>query len=170
MKLQAVQDALRAIRREHAALTYLAVARRAGVSRSFLYQNPDAQALMIAALGPAPTRRPATAAPDPHADATWRERALNSEEALKAAYAEVNTQRERIAIMLGQIRDLQAEYTEDTVQRVATENSTLKRRIRDLTSENRSLAEKLQTARSNNRFLDKRIADLEAQLLHPIHP
>jgi hypothetical protein len=34
-----------------------------------------------------------------------------------------------------------------------------------LTDDNRALEQKLQAARSNNRFLDKRLADLEAELL-----
>ena len=97
--------------------------------------------------------------------ASWQQRPLNAEDALTTAYAEIGIQRERVGILLGQIRDLQAEYTENTVQRVVTENSTLKRRVRELTDENRCLSEKLQAARSNNRVLDKRIADLEAQLL-----
>lgn len=103
--------------------------------------------------------------PTTTAKSTWQQRALNAEDALKTAYAEIGTQRERIGILLGQIRDLQAEYTEDTVHRVVTESNTLKRRARELTDASRSLGEKLQAARSNNRFLDKRIADLEAQLL-----
>jgi hypothetical protein len=53
----------------------------------------------------------------------------------------------------------------DTVQRLATENTTHKQRIRDLTASNRTLEERLQAARSNDRFLDKRIASLEVQLL-----
>ncbi|MBC9727062.1 hypothetical protein [Streptomyces sp. TRM68367] len=38
--------------------------------------------------------------------ASWRERALNTEEALKAAHAEIANQRERIAELLGQIAEL----------------------------------------------------------------
>jgi polyhydroxyalkanoate synthesis regulator phasin len=110
-------------------------------------------------------RRQVQAGHDAQVQASWQQRALNAEDALKAAHAEIGTQRERIGILLGQIRDIQAEYTQDTVHRVVTENSTLKRRVRELTDDNRSLGEKLQAARSNNRFLDKRIADLEAQLL-----
>jgi septal ring factor EnvC (AmiA/AmiB activator) len=66
---------------------------------------------------------------------------------------------------VGRLRDLQSEYTEDTVQRVAAESSNLKRPIRELTDDNRALTDKLQAARTNNRFLDKHIADMEAQLL-----
>jgi polyhydroxyalkanoate synthesis regulator phasin len=117
----------------------------------------------IAACGS--QRREAQAGHDAQAEASWRERALNAEDALKTAHAEIGTQRERIGILLGQIRDLQAEYTQDTVQRITTESATLKRRVRELADDNRGLSEKLQAARSNNRFLDKRVADLEAELL-----
>ena len=46
----------------------------------------------------------------------------------------------------------------------ATENTTLKQRVRQLTHDNRTLEERLEAARSNNRFADRRIAQLEAQL------
>lgn len=45
-----------------------------------------------------------------------------------------------------------------------TENTTLKRQIQQLTGERRSLEDRLKGARENNRFLDKRVAELEAQL------
>jgi hypothetical protein len=165
-KLQRIQDALQRLRRERAQVTYSAVAQRAGVSRTFLYQNADAQALMAAAITTSTTRKHQLQADkDAQAEASWRERALNAEDALKAAHAEIRTQRERIGLLLGQIRDLEASYTQDTVQRAAAENTALKQRARQLAQDNRALGEKLQAARSNNRFLDKRIADLEAQLL-----
>jgi hypothetical protein len=87
----------------------------------------------------------------------------------ESAYTEIGGQRDRIGILLGQIRDLQAEYTEDTVQRVSVESTTLKRRVRELTKETRKLGEKLQAARSNNRFLGRRLADLETQLVDTSH-
>lgn len=68
--------------------------------------------------------------------ATWRERALNAEEALKAAHAQILTQRTRIGELLGQIRHMQAEWTEEAIQRITTENTTLKQRVRQLTSDN----------------------------------
>jgi predicted RNase H-like nuclease (RuvC/YqgF family) len=68
---------------------------------------------------------------------------------------------------MGQIRDLQAEWTEETIQRITTENTTLKQRVRQLTTDNRTLDERLKAARSNMRFQDRRIADLEAQLADP---
>ena len=52
----------------------------------------------------------------------------------------------------------------EAAQRLATENTTLKQRVRQLTQDNRTLEERLEAARSNNRFADRRIAQLEAQL------
>ena len=106
-------------------------------------------------------------AQDTEQEATWRERALNAEDALKAAHTEIVTQRTRIGDLLGQVRDLEAEWTKETIQRITTENTTLKHRVRQLTTDNRTLDERLKAARSNMRFQDRRLADLEAQLADP---
>ncbi len=167
-KLQRIREALQRLHREQAQVTYPAVAQRAGVSRTFLYQNADAQALMAAAITThAARRRQLQADKDAQAEASWRERALNAEDALRAARTEISTQRARIGLLLGQVRDLEDNYDEDTAQRIAAESTTLKQRARQLAQDNRALEEKLQAARSNNRFLDKRIADLEAELATP---
>lgn len=104
---------------------------------------------------------------DDEREATWRERTLNAEEALKAAHAEIRTQRIRIGELLGQIRDFEVEWTEEVIQRITTENSTLKQRVRQLTADNRTLDERGKAARSNLRFQDRRIADLEARVADP---
>ena len=61
----------------------------------------------------------------------------------------------------------EAEWTQDAVQRITTENATLKQRVRQLSTDNRTLDERLKAARSNLRFQDRRIADLEARLADP---
>ncbi|MEV5084464.1 hypothetical protein AB0K74_38710 [Streptomyces sp. NPDC056159] len=99
---------------------------------------------------------------DDEREATWRERALNAEDALKAAHGEIIAQRARTGELLGQIRDLQAEWTEEAIQRITTENTTLKQRVRQLTADNRTLDERLKAARSKLRLQDRRVADLEA--------
>jgi hypothetical protein len=73
--------------------------------------------------------------------------------------------RARIGDLLGQLRDTHREHDSDNTERLATDNTALKQRVRDLTAQQRTLAERLQAARSNNRFLDERIVGLEAQLL-----
>ncbi|AQW54250.1 integrase [Streptomyces hygroscopicus] len=92
---------------------------------------------------------------------------LNAEDALRAAHTEILAQRTQIGELLGQIRDLQAEWTEGAIQRITTENTTLKQRVRQLTTDNRTLHERLKAARSNLRFQDRRVADLEARIAEP---
>ncbi|MGY5072836.1 hypothetical protein [Streptomyces sp. WY228] len=59
---------------------------------------------------------------------------------------------------------MEAEWTQEAVQRITTENTTLKQRVRRLTTDNRNLDERLKAARSNLRFQDRCVADLEAHL------
>ncbi|WP_405615389.1 DUF6262 family protein [Streptomyces sp. NBC_01508] len=166
--LQRVHQAIARLRREKAQVSVAAVARRADVSRTFLYNNTEARAAFAAAIADAGERRTQMLADQDDArEATWRERALNAEEALKAAHTEILTQRNRIGELLGQVRDLEAEWTQEAVQRITTENTTLKQRVRQLTTDNRTLDERLKAARSNLRFQDRRVADLEAQIADP---
>jgi hypothetical protein len=163
-----VQDAITRLRRDRTPVSVAAVARRAGVSRTFLYDNAEARTAIVAAITAAgQERRQLLVDQDDQHDATWRERALNAENALNAATAEILTQRTRIGELLGHVRDLEAEWTEEAIQRITTENTTLKQRVRQLTADNRTLDERLQAARSNLRFQDRRMADLEARLTDP---
>ena len=160
-----VHEAITWLRREKTPVSVAAVARRAEVSRTFLYTNRDAKTAVGEAIRQTTDQRVRTLAHiDESREATWRERALNAEDALKAAHAEILTQRTRIGELLGRIRDLEAEWTQDDIQRTTIENTTLKQRVRQLTADNRMLDERLKAARSNLRFQDRRIADLEARV------
>ncbi|MDQ0933351.1 DUF6262 family protein [Streptomyces turgidiscabies] len=166
--IQRVREAIARLRREKAQVSVAAVARRANVSRTFLYDNPQARATIASAMVEAGERRVRRLAEqEDEREATWRERSLNAEDALKAAHTEILVQRTRIGELLGEIRDLQAEWTEETIQRITTENTTLKQRVRQLATDNRTLDERLKAARSNLRFQDRRVADLEARLADP---
>lgn len=166
-----VRDTIAGLRREKTPVSVAVVARRAGVSRTFLYTNQDAKAAVAEAIRQTTDqRRQLLTEADDSREATWRERALNAEDALKAARAEIVTQRTRIGTLLGRIRDLESEWAQDAVERVATENNTLKERVRQLSTDNRTLDERLKAARSNLRFQDRRIADLEARLTEPASP
>lgn len=166
--VQRVHDALARLRREKARISVAAIARSADVSRTFLYDNPEARTAISAAMAQAGEHWSRTLADqDDEREATWRERTLNAENALKAAHTEIATQRTRIGELLGEIRDLETAWTEETVQRITTENTTLKQRLRQITAENRTLDERLKAARSNLRFQDRRVADLEAQITSP---
>jgi len=161
-KVQRVRDGIAQLRRRKRPITYPAVAQTATVSRTFLYENPDARALVTGAIAAGTGQR--APADDDAQEASWRERALNTEAALKAAHAEIRAQRDRIATLMGQARDAESEWTPQAIGQITTENTTLKQRVRQLTQDNRALQERLQAARSNVRFADRRIAQLEA---HP---
>ncbi len=168
--LERIHDAITRLRREKTPVSVAAVARRAGVSRTFLYTNSDAKAAIAQAVTQERQRDKAFAGRgDEQREATWRERALNAEDTLKAANAEILNQRGRIGELLGRIRDLESQWTQDTIQLVAIENTSLKQHLQQLTADTRTLDERLQAARSNLRFQDRRIADLEAQLAPPEH-
>ncbi|MFE3905599.1 hypothetical protein ACFXPY_36290 [Streptomyces sp. NPDC059153] len=59
---------------------------------------------------------------------------------------------------------MEAEWTEETIQRITAENAALKQRVRQLAADNRNLDERLKAAPSNLRFQDRRVVDLEAQI------
>nr|WP_253268020.1 DUF6262 family protein [Streptomyces asoensis] len=160
------KDVLEQMIKTRVPITMAAVARTADVSRTFLYEHADARTLSDEAMSQAVGRRvqDRQAAQD-ELEASWRERALNTEAALKTAHAEILAQREQIAELLGQVRDLRSEWSQEDITRIITENGNLKRRVRELTAESKSLTGKLSAARDNVRFADKRIADLEAQLV-----
>lgn len=169
--LNRVHDVIARLRREKTQVSVASVARRAGVSRSFIYDNPEARTAISAAVAEVGERRvQLLAEQDDAREATWREQALNAENALKAAHAEITAQRTRIGGLLGQVRDLEAEWTKEAIARMTTENTTLRQRVRQLTAEKRTLEERLQAARSNNRFSDHRIAQLEAEIASPPGP
>ncbi|MGF6884585.1 hypothetical protein ABIA39_005820 [Nocardia sp. GAS34] len=75
--LDRVQAAVGQLRRERAKVTVAAVARRADVSRTFLYQNPEAHKLIrdSAEAGTAARVRSGTEAAA-QIEVSWRERAL----------------------------------------------------------------------------------------------
>jgi uncharacterized coiled-coil protein SlyX len=166
--LAGVREIVDRMLKDKTPITMAAVARQAGVSRTFLYDNPEARQIIATATAKAAGRRAKGHEAEREAlKASWRERALNSEDALKAAHAEILRQREQIAELLGQIRDLNTGWTEDDRIRMTTENLALKRATRDQETEIRSLTDKLAAARENNRFADRRIADLEARIAEP---
>src|SRR6266498_1984257 len=156
--LTRVEDAITRLRLDGTPLTVRALAGHARVS-ALLASARDAAASRDTARSAATTAR---------AEASWRERALNAEDALSHAHTEILTQRRRIGELAGTIRDLETPLSTDSAQRITAENTTLHHRIRQLTDEHRTLRERLDAARSTSRFLDRRVADLEAQIAEHI--
>jgi chromosome segregation ATPase len=156
------------MRRDKTAITFAGVARRADVSRTFLYENPAARTVVGTNMTVATVdRHAADAQQQAEIEASWRQRALNAEAMLKTAHEEIVKQRNHIGKLMGQIRDLETEWTDNTIQRITTENTSLKQKVQELSQHNQALDERLKAARSNVRFQDRRIAELEVQLLDP---
>ncbi|WP_327411476.1 DUF6262 family protein [Streptomyces sp. NBC_01233] len=165
-KLVQVEKAIGQLRRERGRMTVRAIAGRAGVSATFLYENTDARTLVKAAVADSRSRHDRLGQEQhDRIEASWRERALNAEAALTRTQKEVFAQRQRIGELMGQLRDFDQMVPGDSVQQLTTENTTLKHRVHQLTQEHRKFQERLEGARSNLRFAEKRIANLEAQLL-----
>lgn len=164
--LHRVRDSLEVMRKERTPVTVRAVERRAGVSRSFLYQNSTARELIAQAVAKSEGQESRSRQEIADAaEASWRERALNAEEALRRTAADLQAQRRQIGELMGKIRDLELDLPADSVQRLITENTTLKQQLRTLTAEQHSLANRLAAARENNRSQDRRIAEYQAQLI-----
>jgi hypothetical protein len=167
--LTRVENAITRLRLDGTPLTVRALAGHARVSATFLYANPRARVLLSSARDTAATHATTrSAAATARAEASWRERALNAEDALSHAHTEILTQRHRIGQLAGTIRDLETPLPAGSAHRITAENTTLHHRIRQLTDEHRTLRERLDAARSANRFLDRRVADLEAQIAEHI--
>lgn len=164
--LTQVEKAISQLVREQGRVTVRSVAHRAGVSSTFIYENAEARNLVQAATKVAAARRERSAEQESdRIESGWRERALNAEDALKRTQAEIQVQRRRIGELMGQLRDTSQTVDGESIQRLATENTTLKRQLGELTREHRALRERLEGARTNLRFTEKRVADLEVQLL-----
>jgi Family of unknown function (DUF6262) len=101
-KLRGVADAIAQLQWRRLQVTYPAIAARAGVSRTFLFDNPAARDLVTAAITRAGSQRQHDRSARRPAEASWQQRALNAEQALKAAHAEIRAQRARIGELLGQ--------------------------------------------------------------------
>ena len=95
--LDRVRAALAAMRRDRTPLTVAALARIAQVSRTFLYQNQQAKVLIEQAATTGGRQRPRDSTASDPTQGAWKERALNAEDGLTAAQAEIRIQRARIA-------------------------------------------------------------------------
>ncbi|WP_349816672.1 DUF6262 family protein [Mycobacterium antarcticum] len=108
--LSRVRDIIARLRREKTPLSVAAVARVVGVSRTFPYTNPDTKTTVTEAIRESGGQRSRPLAEaDDSREATWRDRALNAQDALKNAYTEIATQRSLMGELLGRIRDLEAD-------------------------------------------------------------
>jgi chromosome segregation ATPase len=132
------------------------------VSRSFTYQNKDADALIAAAQ----TRSRATAAGDLHAvtaqqEASWRERALNAEDRVRDLNREIGQERQLVADLLGQLRDPDGTWLAEDRAQLREENQRLLADRNQMLATQRDLQRRLDGARANiSRLTSARVTQL----------
>jgi hypothetical protein len=149
-KLAAVSKAVKAIGCTGVAITRADIARLAGVSRSFTYQNQAAHTLITAAQQRCQTQAGARVhAVTAQQEASWRERALNAEDQIRALNRELGKQRQLVADLLGQLRDPDGTWLEHDRTRLREENQRLLQERNQLLAEQRDLHRKLDGARAN---------------------
>lgn len=164
--LERLAKAMRQLDERGEGLTAAEVARRARVSRTFLYQNADART-MLSDFRVKAAQSSALAAERnaSRREAIWRERALNAEDSLSEARGEIALQRRTIGSLLGKIEELESALPEESAKRLLGENESLALQVRELKQDLRNTEERLAAARANNRSLDERIAELEVTVL-----
>ncbi|MGH3288412.1 MAG: DUF6262 family protein [Streptosporangiaceae bacterium] len=162
VKAAAVGKAVKALARTGAPVTSAAVARIAGVSRSFIYENPQARALVTAAQARTQARAAGRIPAAPaQAEASWRERALNAEQRARDLQRELTAQRRVTAGLLGQLRQPDGTWLQEESTRLHAENEHLLDERNQLASERNDLQRKLQAARANlTRLTERQVAGL----------
>lgn len=125
--VEQVQRAIKRLAQTGAPITRANVIRLSGVSRTFTYENEQANGLIQEAI----SRTHATAAQAAEERVqgeanSWRERALNAEEQIRVLRAEVKQGRTQIADLLGQLRDPDGTWLAEERDRLRVENRELR--------------------------------------------
>lgn len=161
-KAARVEKAVKALARTGAPITCAGVARLAGASRSFIYENDQARALVTAAQARTQARTSGRiAAATAQQEASWRERALNAEQRARDLQRELTAQRRLAGGLLGQLRRPDGTWLADERDRLQQENEHLLAERNQLARERNDLQRKLDAARANlARLGERRVAEL----------
>ena len=162
VKAAAVGKAVRSLARAGAPLTSAAIARLAGVSRSFIYENDQARAHVTAAQARTQIRAAgAIPAATAQQEASWRERALNAEQRVRDLQHEITAQRRLAAGFLGQLREPDGTWLADERTRLHEENERLLTDRNHLARERNDLQRKLEAARASlARLTEQKVTEL----------
>lgn len=148
-KAKAVEKVVKTLGRTGAPITRAAVARLAGVSRSFTYENEVAHAIVTEAQARsragAEGRRVTMTAQQ---EASWRERALNAEDQIRALRRDLDAERRLVADLIGQLREPDGTWIEHDRDRLRAENQQLLAERNQLLRERDGLQRKLDGARA----------------------
>lgn len=161
-KVAAVTKVVTLLGRAGAPLTRATIARLAGVSRSFTYENEDARRLIAAAQARSQLRADGRSeASTAQQEASWRERALNAENHVVELRREVATQRRLVSDLSGRLREPDGTWIERDRDRLREANDVLQSRCQQLVRERDELQRRLDGARANvSRLNQRRVVEL----------
>lgn len=149
-KVNKVRLAIRRLVKRGAALTKANIADTAGVSRTFLYENSEARALVEEALRLSDAEATARDAAVDEADAaSWRARALNAEDGLRQSRSDVEALRQTVADLLGQLRDPDGTNIVEERRHLREQVSSLARELEDTRRQLAETTRRLEAARRN---------------------
>lgn len=157
-----MRRAVKTVGRSGALVTRTDIARLAGVSRSFTYQNETANTVITSAQSRSQTQQAChihtlTA----QQEASWRERALNAEDQIRSLGRELSKHRQLVAELMGQLRDPDGTWLEHDRNRLRDENERLLTQRNQLLVEQGELHRKLAGARANvSRLTSTRVKEL----------
>lgn len=158
-KVNKVRLAIRRLVKRGTPLTKANIADTAGVSRTFLYENAEARALVEEAIRLSDADAAARDVAVDEADAaSWRARALNAEDGLRQSRTDIEALRQTVADLLGQLRDPDGTNIVEERRQLRDQVSSL---ARDLEDTRRQLAEtsrRLDAARRNRKHDLDRLA------------
>jgi hypothetical protein len=163
-KVAAVGKVVRALGRTGAPITRVDVAQLAGVSRSFTYENREANSIIATAQ----TRTQARTAGrvetrTAQEEASWRERALNAENEMRNLRRELATQRQLVGDLFGQLREPDGTWIEHDRNHLRQQNEHLLSERNQLVGERNELRRRLDGARANiSRLNERRVQHLFA--------
>ena len=156
-KAKAVEKVVKTLSRTGAPITRAAVARLAGVSRSFTYENEAAHAIVTEAQARSQAKADGrTEAITAQQEASWRERALNAEDQIRALRRDLYTERRLVADLIGQLREPDGTWIEHDRDRLRAENQQLLAERNQLLRERDALQRKLDSARANIAHIHQR--------------
>jgi Family of unknown function (DUF6262) len=161
-KVTAVDKAVKVIGRTGVPVTRAGAARLAGVSRSFTYENDQADSLIRAAQTRTQTERVERGQQmTAQQEAAWKERALNAEDRIRHLNSELGSQRQLIGDLLGRLREPDGTWLEDERNQLRHDNEALRVERNQFLRERNDLQRKLEGARANvSRLAEHRVTQL----------
>ena len=141
-------------------LNLAAVARESGVSRSFLYQNQRARALIERARSRGGELQQSRASIEV---ASWRQRSMNAEARVQELSNQILSMRQQLqTLLVAQDKDVSSGGIDIELVRTADQ---LKAELAQANEHLKRMADQLEASRDNVRFLSGRLEELEKREL-----